>query len=91
MAEFFVCGLQLLDYNLLRLVIKLYFCIVDLFVLVADTYQRGHVCGGGGGHANINTIAVLEVTVIKNVLIDDVSSLQEEGGRTLVLILLCYW
>ena len=58
-------------------------------MLVADACQRGHVCGGGG-HANINTIAVPEVTMITSVLIDDVSSLQEEGGRTLVLILLWY-
>ena len=43
-----------------------------------------------GGHANINTIAVLEVTMITSVLIDDLISLQDEGGRTLVLILLWY-
>ena len=45
-------------------------------MLIADACQRGHVCGGGG-HANINTIAVLEVTTIKSVFIDDVSSLWE--------------
>ena len=70
---------SVMGYNL-RLVIK-YFCIVGLFVLVADACQRGHVCGGGG-HANINTIVVLEVTEIKSILIDDLSSLQEQGGRT---------
>ena len=57
-------------------------------MLVADACQRGHVCGGGG-HANINTIAVLEVTMITSVLIDHISSLQK-GGRTFVLILLWY-
>ena len=50
-----------MDYNLLVLLIKLYFCIVDLFVLVADACQRGHICSG---HANINTTAVIEVTMI---------------------------
>ena len=55
-------------------------------MLVADACQRGHV---RGGHANINTTAVLEVTMITIVFIDDVSSLQE-GGTTLVLILLWY-
>ena len=74
-----------MDYNLLGLVIK-YFCIFDLFVLVADACQPGYACGGG--HAYVNTFAVLEVTMITSKLIDDVSSLQEEGGRTLVLILL---
>ena len=63
---------SVMDYNLLGLVIK-YFCIVDLFVLVADACQRRHVCGGG--HAIINTIAVLEITTITSVLIDDVRSL----------------
>ena len=39
-----------------------------------------------GGHAYINTIAVLAVTVRTSVLVDDVCFLQEGGGRTLVVV-----